>query len=307
MGCSDAIASLLRELPSLLETYVTSLPFGETFSQTLSASTPAGKLARVQFPPTTVAIEQVFLHLMSAYISAAALVRPIDEAWRLRTARDLSALEHAMARYGGDDILSSLNMGKPDECPVYQEFRAFRRFIFREEEGAASAMSPVKQGEGEREREREGAEGTPTATAANATAKISMVAPTLASLQILPYFKHLRPSTVLGYISSCCPSQMPGPHEHASARGHTTTSADKGNSIRSYLMKLSTVSGDDADGTHTNECACPLQEWEDGARSSRASGCSPFVEGCTKRSSHVGVCSRVTGRIFTAYFRSRGF
>ena len=246
VGCSNAMASLQRELPSLLETFVTSLPFGDSFSKTSRADTPARRQARGLFPSTTIAIEQFFLHLMSAYISAAALVRPVDEAWRLRTARDLSALEHALARYGGDDMLSSLNMGKPDECPVYQEFRAFRRFIFREEEGAASAVSPVKQGE---------EVGPGHAAGAADSKKVSMSAPSLASLQSLPYFKHLRPSTVLGYIISCCPSQMPSPHEHLSeglkAGG---TGAERGRSVHSYLMKLSAVDGGDAtkSGAHEN-------------------------------------------------------
>lgn len=224
-GCSQAVSRAIAELPALLSTYFGSLPRAGTVGG--SGSTPQKREEQWRFPATAWATEQLCLHIMSSYVSAAALVRPINEAWRLRTAKELSALEHAMSTYSGLNINSDLNHGDVDACPVYQEFRAFRRFIFREEESAVSAsmLSPA------------GKEKAATANDASATSpgtKIGMTAPSLEEMLALPYFKHLRPSTVLAYISSCSPSQMPSPYEG-------DNDAKTGTNVHTYLMQLTSL------------------------------------------------------------------
>ena len=42
--------------------------------------------------------------------------------------------------------------------------------------------------------------------------KSNLAPPSRMKLQSLPFFKDLRPSTVLGYLSSCGPSQLPSPY-----------------------------------------------------------------------------------------------
>lgn len=52
---------------------------------------------------------------MHSYVTVAALLRPVTEALRLRTAKDMAALEQ---------LLSSLyTLPKPNDCPVLREFR----------------------------------------------------------------------------------------------------------------------------------------------------------------------------------------
>ena len=218
-GCSTAVSRAIRELPALLDTYFAALPrAGAVGGSGGGKLTPQKREEQKRFPATAWAIEQLCLHIMASYISSAALVRPINEAWRLRTARELSALEHAMSTSSGLNITSDLNQGDVEACPVYQEFRAFRRFIFREEESAVSASVLSPQGKG-------------TAPAApSPSAKIGMTAPSLEEMLALPYYKHLRPSTVLDYISSCSPSQMPSPFE-------ADAEAKAGMSVHAYLTQ----------------------------------------------------------------------
>lgn len=52
---------------------------------------------------------------MHSYVTVAALLRPVTEALRLRTTKDMAALEQ---------LLSSLyTLSRPD-CPVLREFRS---------------------------------------------------------------------------------------------------------------------------------------------------------------------------------------
>jgi hypothetical protein len=273
-GCSQAVSRVVKEMPALLSAFVASLPRSGSAGEKAAFegdSTSAGGGARtgtttrqqhkcLKFPATAVAIEKLCLEIMSAYISSSALVRPINENWRLRTAKELSALEHAMSTYGGININTDLHGGNVEGCPVYQEFRAFRRFIFREEETAvsASALSPP---------------GKTAAAAATANSpgnpKIGMMAPSLESLLALSYFKHLRPSTVLAYVASCSPSQMPSPYEGGGGGGGATRGG--GGTTHAYLSLLTAVSdlsnrgnnsGAAADDTNKNSNSNEIAEGE---------------------------------------------
>lgn len=229
-GCSSSVTRAIQELPALLSTYFSILPRATSVGGAAKA-TPQKREEQRHFPATAWAIEQLCLHIMAAYISSAALVRPINEAWRLRTAKELSALEHTMSTATGLNINSDLNQGDVEACPVYQEFRAFRRFIFREEESAVSASVLSPQGKGP--------EPTPPSPSPSPNPKIGMTAPSLEDMLVLPYYKYLRPSTVLAYISSCSPSQMPSPYE---ADGETKTVMN----VHTYLTQLTSISTDAA-------------------------------------------------------------
>ena len=53
---------------------------------------------------------------MHSYVTVAALLRPVTEALRLRTTKDMAALEQ---------LLSSLcTLSRPNDCPVLREFRS---------------------------------------------------------------------------------------------------------------------------------------------------------------------------------------
>ena len=74
-------------------------------------------------------------------------------------------------------------------------FRAFRRLLFMEDAADLSG-SPRTNSE-----------------------KSNLAPPSRMKLQSLPFFKDLRPSTVLGYLSSCGPSQLPSPYFSLSVPG----------------------------------------------------------------------------------------
>lgn len=92
--CSTAVQTLAKQVPAMLKAHLLCLP----------------KCAAVQ-----VAIEEFCVRLMHNYITVAALLRPQSEALRLRTAKDLTALE---------SILSGIYI-VPDGhlCPVMRECR----------------------------------------------------------------------------------------------------------------------------------------------------------------------------------------
>ena len=67
--------------------------------------------------------------------------------------------------------------------------------------------------------------------ASSSAAGTSVHAPNRSQLIQLPYINQLRPSTLLGYLISCAPSQLPSPHD---VENRTLTS---------YIQDLSEVSG----------------------------------------------------------------
>jgi hypothetical protein len=171
--CSGGVRLVYSLLPSLLQTHLLFL------SQTAAANSTASVIEECQ--------REVCLRALHAYISAAALLRPVTEASRMRIARDMTALESLFSNLvgGGYDT---------NTCPVFAEYRAFRRFIFEKERGS-TGDTPTKDKEGSKQK--------------TASAPV----PDRAKLVAKPYFTSLRPSTVLNHLISCAPIQMPAAHE----------------------------------------------------------------------------------------------
>jgi len=93
--CSRAVLVVVKQLPELVKAHLGSLP-------------PS--------PLVTAATEELCIRVMHAYISAAALVRPVTEASRMRAAKDLSALEVMVG-------LVAPGVSVREACPVVQEFK----------------------------------------------------------------------------------------------------------------------------------------------------------------------------------------
>ena len=94
LECSGAVQSLAKNLPVLLKAHLLSLPKCEAVVR---------------------AAEEVHVRALHSYVTVAALLRPVTEASRLRTAKDLAALEA---------LLSSLHpVVEPEACPVLREYR----------------------------------------------------------------------------------------------------------------------------------------------------------------------------------------
>jgi hypothetical protein len=175
---SLAVQSLVRQLPSLLKTYLFALP-----------KIPGSNLLDR-------AGEELANRVLMLYISLASLSRPMTEAVRLRTAKDLSALEMLLTQQFPH--LSSSNK----HCPVMREFRAFRRLLF--EEQLFSAKSGVTNTE-------------------RKVAAVAMV-PNRSKLLSLDYVGDLRPSTLMGLLMAAGPGQLPLPADLPAPHGRDITS-----------------------------------------------------------------------------------
>lgn len=78
--------------------------------------------------------------------------------------------------------------------------------------------------------EQKGAGPSSTSQVPGGVAFNASVAPSRVKLLQLPYVAQLRPSTLLGYLVSCAPSQLPSPHDV------------DGRSLASYVADLTDIS-----------------------------------------------------------------
>lgn len=93
--CSRAVQTAVKQLPELIKAHLAGLP---------------------KSPLVVEATEELCLRVMHAYVSAASLVRPVTEASRLRTAKDMAALEVVVST-----CAPGVNL--KEACPVLQEFK----------------------------------------------------------------------------------------------------------------------------------------------------------------------------------------
>ena len=109
-------------------------------------------------------------------------------------------------------------------------FRAFRRLLFMEDAADLSG-SPRTNSE-----------------------KSNLAPPSRMKLQSLTFFKDLRPSTVLGYLSSCGPSQLPSPYFSLSVPGSGSVlgSSDSGDgALQIYVDFLTSIQSYSNDSDNT--------------------------------------------------------
>lgn len=93
--CSTALQSVTKQLPTIIRVHLQSLPKCELVEK---------------------AIEEICLRTINSYVSISALLRPVNEQTRLRTAKDLSALEMLLSGI-------STRLFSVSDCPIVQEFR----------------------------------------------------------------------------------------------------------------------------------------------------------------------------------------
>ena len=185
--CSLAAQTIVQQVPEMLKSHLLSLPK----SQAVVAAT-----------------EEFCLRVLASYISVAALVRPVNEMSRMRTAKDMAAIEAVVLPYCVTSAAGS-KASTEISCPVNREFKAFRQLLFAEEVPTAPTAS----------------------NSASSSSSTIAPAPSRARLLVLPFVSSLRPSTLLSYLISCGPSQLPSPH-------------DNGNNVASaYLETLTHPTG----------------------------------------------------------------
>ena len=196
-------------------------------------------------PAVLAATEEFCLRILAGYVTTVSLLRPVNEMSRLRTAKDMAVLEalvfphcQSITAQGTGDASSSsstasvagavvgggasgvsnsalsisanASAGDLYSCPVIKEFKAFRQLLFAED-----AAVPVSPSSTSSAKQAAGSTGQAAAATDAAAAKGGTVgiAPSRARLLSLPYISALRPSTLLGHLISCAPSQLPSPHE----------------------------------------------------------------------------------------------
>jgi hypothetical protein len=172
VACSQAVETLCKGTPLIVERHFQALP---------------------RSPLVATAIGELCNRVLAAYISAAALVRPVTEASRLRCAKDMAALEV---------VLASLHALEPESSPALREFRAFQQLLFAEE---ISVASPVKSDVIAR------SEAESNHDDVNAGGQVRV--PNMRVLLNRPFVQQLRPSTLLGHLAACAPAQLPAPYE----------------------------------------------------------------------------------------------
>ena len=167
--CSLAAQSIVQQVPEMMKSHLFSLPK----SNAVAAAT-----------------EEFCLRILASYISVAALVRPVSEMSRMRTAKDMAAIEAVVLPYCYLSTTSS-KASTEISCPVNREFKAFRQLLFAEE--VATTPGPSKS--------------------SSSSPSPVVPAPSRSRVLALPFVSSLRPSTLLSYLISCGPSQLPSPHD----------------------------------------------------------------------------------------------
>jgi hypothetical protein len=94
IDCSKAVQILQKQVPELLQTFIYPLPKSTIRSMVL---------------------EEFALRLMYMYLTIAVLIRPVNEALRLRTSQDLSTIE--------DMIVNIATISDNSTCRIVQEFK----------------------------------------------------------------------------------------------------------------------------------------------------------------------------------------
>ena len=104
--------------------------------------------------------------------------------------------------------------------PLFYNFRAFRRLLFLQENHSPDATVA----------------STPAHGKAKSAAAPANAPPDARELLKLPYISHLRPSTLLGYLVSCAPPQLPSPFDTGAGAAAASTS-----DIAGYVEMLTDV------------------------------------------------------------------
>lgn len=139
-------------------------------------------------PSVVWAVEEAGRRLLVLYVTVIVLLRPVTEMSRLRAAADMTALELMISGLQSQTttrMTSHSTKGEnvaPD--PVHAEFKALRRLLF-EDKVILSGSSRGGNG-----------------------LKASNAAPVADTVLGLPYIGSMRPSTLLGYLISCGPTQV---------------------------------------------------------------------------------------------------
>lgn len=142
-------------------------------------------LSLPKHPAVTWALEEACRRLLVMYVSVVVLLRPVTEMSRLRAAADMTALELMVSGLHSRVAPQAASGQRSDSPldPVRAEVKALRRLLFEER-------------------------AVPSAPAAAAPARQSGAAPVAEAILSLPFLSSMRPSTLLGYLMSCGPTQV---------------------------------------------------------------------------------------------------
>lgn len=167
--CSKAVQLVLKQFPEVVAVHLSSLP---------------------RHPAVVWALEECCRRLLALYVSVVVLLRPVTEMSRLRAAADMTALELMISSLQSQDTSRFTGHSKRENAvalndPVRAEFKALRRLLFDEK----AVVSGSAKGN-------------------DKNSKSGNAAPAADIVLSLPYVSAMRPSTLLGYLMACGPTQV---------------------------------------------------------------------------------------------------
>lgn len=213
-GPSKTLTTLLDQFPQAAETFLVS-------SSTSSTKSSSATL------PVPVALKELCARLILTYTSIAALRRPVNERTRLLTASEISALELM--------VTGLLPQGEDKHNPVFAELRCFRRLLF----------DPIEENSLERGGHNQDTQQDKDKKNVQALGSDVAFIPRPSLVLALPYLMSLRPSTVLGYLISCGPRQLPSIADAATSsveNGGNATPGKKNKSLDSLILSSDAAS-----------------------------------------------------------------
>lgn len=174
--CSRTIQAVLAQFPEAVRLHLLSLP---------------------RHPAVLWGVDEACKRIMVLYVSTVVLIRPMTELTRLRTSAEMTAIELMIssmqqAPSHSSQLLPSQKgtlSSSRDGDAVRAEFKSLRRLLFEEHVAAAFPA------------------GGPSADSMKGTPFLNS-APSAEAVLALPYIRTMRPSSLLGYLFSCGPTQV---------------------------------------------------------------------------------------------------
>lgn len=117
--------------------------------------------------------------------------------------------------------------------------RAFRRLLFMDDPDSSSS------------KKNSTTTSTTPSTTPPTTTSLNSLPPKKEKLSLLPYIHYLRPSSLLGHLVSCSPSQLSSPYVNSN-NPVTTNENDRNSSLLSYIDNITIVTNKNASDANDN-------------------------------------------------------
>jgi hypothetical protein len=117
LECSITIQNFVKQFPNLIKTYLFNLPKSQQPPTAASSSSSSSALFSSQNMILELAMEEIAMRIIQAYLSIASLSKPFNELIKMKIAKDLSSLEELLSTFCN---FNSFNL---QHSPVLEEYR----------------------------------------------------------------------------------------------------------------------------------------------------------------------------------------